>query len=135
MSTAAPSVSSEQRDALHVLANTFEVFRLVNPVMPLQLAFTFLLVAQEEGLGVSDYAQKAGVPQSVMSRHIADLGEHNRRHEKGLELLANKTDVMDRRRTQVLLTPKGRAVVAQLHRALVGAKGLQRRSGDRAEAG
>jgi DNA-binding MarR family transcriptional regulator len=90
--------------------------------MPLQLAFTFLLVVQEEGLGVSEYAQKAGVPQSVMSRHIADLGEHNRRHEKGMELLANKTDILDRRRTQTILTPKGRAVAAQICRALASAR-------------
>jgi len=121
-----PSLGDEERDAMAVACTVLDAFRAVNPVMTLQLAFTFLLVAREEGLGVSDYAQRAGIPQSVMSRHIADLGEYNRRHEAGLSLVVQKIDLMDRRRALVTLSPKGRAVAAQIYRALAGAKALKR---------
>jgi DNA-binding MarR family transcriptional regulator len=118
-----PSITEEERDAMALACTALDAFRAVNPVMTLQLAFSFLLVARDEGLGVTEYAAKAGIPQSVMSRHIADLGEYNRRHEAGLNLIVQKIDVMDRRRTLVYLSPKGRAVAAQIHRALAGTTG------------
>jgi DNA-binding MarR family transcriptional regulator len=114
------SVSETERDAARVLMSCIECFRAENPGMTMQLGFTFLMIVHDEGLGVTEYASKAGFPQSVMSRHIADLGEYNRRHEEGLNLVVQKVDVMDRRRTTVHLSPKGRTLVAKLQRTLAG---------------
>jgi DNA-binding MarR family transcriptional regulator len=116
------SVSEDERDAARVLMAVIECFRNENPVMTMQLGFTFLMVAHDEGLGVTEYAAKAGFPQSVMSRHIADLGEYNRRHDPGLHLVVQKVDVMDRRRTTVHLSPKGKTLMARLQRTLAGVR-------------
>lgn len=114
------SISGDERDAARVLIAALECFRAENPVMTMQLGMTFLMVVHDEGLGVTEYGVKAGLQQSVISRHIADLGEYNRRHEKGLQLVYQKLDVMDRRRNTVHLTPKGRTLAAKLQRMLAG---------------
>ena len=46
--------------------------------MPVQYITSFLLVATDEGLTVTDYAKKAGVSKSVMSRHLLDIGGRSR---------------------------------------------------------
>jgi DNA-binding MarR family transcriptional regulator len=120
------SVSEDERDAARVMMGALECFRAENPVMTIQLAFTFLMVVHDEGLGVTEYAAKAGITQSVMSRHIADLGEYNRRHEPGLNLVVQKVDVMDRRRTTIHLSARGKTLVAKLSRTLAGTKALKR---------
>src|SRR5262249_52046010 len=44
--------------------------------IPLGHIETFLLVAADEGRSVNDYAQRANVSKSVMSRQILDRGRH-----------------------------------------------------------
>ena len=75
--------------------------------MPAQYIQTFLLVATEPGLGVSEYALRAGVSKSVMSRHILDLGVRHRSGEPGLGLLYTKQNPMNLRAHEVFLTDKG----------------------------
>lgn len=77
----------------------------------LQMMQALLLVAQNEGLSLTDLCDLAGVAQSTMSRHLLDLGERNRLREPGLGLLVGKTDLQDSRRKRYTLTPKGRKVV------------------------
>jgi DNA-binding MarR family transcriptional regulator len=96
-----------------------DAFRAVRSTMPLQHAYTFLLVAMNEGLSVSDYAERAGVSQTVMTRHLLDIGMQTRSREPGLDLVMQKTDPMDMRKHQSFLTPKGKAL---LHRIIRAAK-------------
>lgn len=84
--------------------------------MPLQYVTAFLLVAQEEGLGVSDYAQRAGVSLSVMSRHLLDIGERNRNQEEGFGLVTYRSNPMELRKHEYTLTDKGRALAYQITR-------------------
>lgn len=96
-----------------------EVFRrTLKPTIPLQYITAFLLVAEEEGLGVVDYAKKAGVPISVMSRHLLDIGERNRKMADGYGLVTYRANPMELRKHEYYLTDKGRAVLAQLVRAV-----------------
>ena len=55
---------------------------------------------------------------TVMSRHISDLGEMNRYKQSGYQLVGQKTDVMDRRYRKAHLTPKGVAFRNRLLRTL-----------------
>ena len=57
------SLNEEQKHAVSVLCASLENFKAVYAIMPLQMAHTFLLVAMEEGLGVGEYARKAGLTQ------------------------------------------------------------------------
>ena len=122
MTTTKQTLNAETRDAMRVLLTSLEPFRAVYGVMPLQQAYAFLLVAMEEGEGVTEYARRAGVSQSVMTRHLLDLGDFNRRHEPGLGLIVQLPDPLNRRKHQTFLTPKGAALAAQVYRALAGRK-------------
>lgn len=55
--------------------------------MPLQHARTFLLVALEEGLGVKDYTERAGVGQTVKTKTLA-----RHRHD---DVVTQRPDPMD----------------------------------------
>jgi DNA-binding MarR family transcriptional regulator len=96
------------------LLAALEPFRIVRGTMPLQYVFAFLLVAEEEGLGVVDYAKRAGVSISVMSRHLLDIGERNRHMEKGFGLVAFRSNPMELRRHEYFLTDKGRALLRKV---------------------
>jgi DNA-binding MarR family transcriptional regulator len=77
-----------------------------------------MLVAMQEGLGVTDYAERAGVPQTVMTRHLLDIGTHNRRREPGYGLVTQRQDPLDLRKHQTFLMIEGRALLHQILRIL-----------------
>ena len=85
--------------------------------MPLQYVKAFLLVAMDEGQNVTEYARRADISPSLMTRHLADLGDVNRYHEEGFGLVEHFPGVNDKRFRFVRLTPKGRGVVGQIVRA------------------
>jgi hypothetical protein len=76
------------------------MFVKCDPNMPLQMIRAFLLIAIE-GQGTMELAKQAAVANTVMSRHLADLGDLNRYHEEGHDLGYQKADVLDRRRKGV----------------------------------
>jgi hypothetical protein len=83
-------------------------------MMPLQYLVTFLLVAQEEGLSVQDYASRARVAKSVMSRHLLDIGDRTRTGEEGLGLVTSRPKFHNMREHEVLLTARGRALAERI---------------------
>jgi DNA-binding MarR family transcriptional regulator len=112
------SVSDQDKGQLKALLTALEPFRELKSTMPLQYVATFLLVATDEGKSVTEYANKAGLTQSVMTRHLLDMGEFNRYREEGFNLIEQVIDPMDRRSHLARLTVKGRGLVARLGRAL-----------------
>ena len=72
----------------------------------------------EEGKTVTEYVEITDVSQSLMTRHLADLGKINRYHEAGYDLIEAKTDPMDRRTKRNQLTAKGQRLVGQILGAL-----------------
>ena len=109
--TTKTTVSPEQQRLIKAAVRGFGAFRGVRETMPLQYVTTFLLVAYEENLNVTEYAKRAGISQSLMTRHLADLGSVNRYHEEGMGLVEGYEDMMDRRNRLVRLTPKGKTVL------------------------
>ena len=77
ISATKPSLSDAQLGALKGLNNALEPFRAERATMPLQYVTAFLLVATDENQNVSEYAKRAATSQSLMTRHLADLGEVN----------------------------------------------------------
>jgi DNA-binding MarR family transcriptional regulator len=96
----------------------FDAFREVRHDMPLQHAYTFMLVALKEGKGVGYYTEQAGVAQTVMTRHLLDIGEQNRKREPGYGLVEKRPNLMDLREHQVWLTPKGRTLLNRVLRVM-----------------
>lgn len=112
----ARTFDEEERKAASRLLAALECFREMRTTMPLQYVFAFLLVALDEGKTVGEYAIKAGVSPSVMSRHIMDIGIRNRKMQPGFELVVTKQNVVNLREHTVHLTDKGRALFRKLAR-------------------
>ncbi len=100
---------------------SLEPFRALRATMPLQYVYAFLLVAEEEGLGVGEYAQRAGVSVSVMSRHLLDIGDRNRHMEEGFGLVTYRANPVNLRQHEYMLTDKGRALLHKHLRQFKGA--------------
>jgi DNA-binding MarR family transcriptional regulator len=86
--------------------------------IPLGHIETFLLIAADEGHSVNEYADRAGVSKSVMSRQTLDIGDATRAHEPGLQWVTSRVNPMERRSHQMYLTPKGRALAHRLQTLL-----------------
>jgi DNA-binding MarR family transcriptional regulator len=84
--------------------------------MPARQIQTFLLVAEKEGLSVADYAKKAGMSPTTMSRNLLDMGERDRNGEEGAGLVEGRDNILNRRERVYHLTPKGRALLASITR-------------------
>jgi DNA-binding MarR family transcriptional regulator len=77
---------------------------------PVSLLTAFLQICIEEGLSVDEYAKRAELPQSTMSRHLLDLGDRNRKMEPGLGLITSRFNRFDHRKREYMLTERGRAL-------------------------
>jgi len=82
----------------------------------MQHAYAFLLVAVEEGRGVQEYAERAGVTQSVMTRILFALGPRCQKGAPGYGLMQQATDTVDLRKHQTFLTAKGKALREEIVR-------------------
>jgi hypothetical protein len=118
MSEFKPTLNEEEKAYARALMLALEPFREIRPTMPLQYVYTFLMVACEEGKGVTEYAQKAGISPTVMTRHLLDIGDRNRAREEGFGLVTQERDKYDLRRTHSRVTPVGKALMHKIINAL-----------------
>jgi len=114
MSEFKPSLTAEERAACRALYLALKNFTALRPTMPLQYVMTFLLVAMEEGKGVTEYAKMNEVSPTVMTRHLLDIGDKNRSREDGFGLVTQERDPMDLRRHFARITPKGKGIAHRL---------------------
>ncbi len=82
------------------------------------LRHVFLLVAVDEGNGVSYYARALGVHRWRMSRYLRDIGSRNRSGGPGLGLVTVEQDPTNPRWSKVVLTDKGRTVAEDVFRQM-----------------
>jgi DNA-binding MarR family transcriptional regulator len=89
-------------------------FFRIRATMPARQIQAFLLVAEKEGMSVADYAKKASISPTTMSRNLLDMGERDRRNEDGAGLVEGRDNILNRRERVYHLTPKGRALLASI---------------------
>lgn len=116
------SLSDDDKEHIERLLAALEPFRNLRPTMPLQYVVAYLLACLHEGEGVTELAERAGVGQSVMSRHLLDIGDRDRHMEEGFGLITQRADPMNLRKHQVILSPKGKGFANQIIRALTRGK-------------
>jgi DNA-binding MarR family transcriptional regulator len=112
------SLNDKDKVELRKLLSALEHFRAIKPTLPIQYIVAYLLVALDEGNGPTELGAKSGVSQSVMSRHLLDIGERNRHMEPGLGLIHTRPDPMELRRHQAFLSDVGKALAHKLIRAI-----------------
>ncbi|WP_292632631.1 MULTISPECIES: hypothetical protein [unclassified Novosphingobium] len=91
-----------------------ELRTAIDPNVPTQVVHAFLMVAQDEGQTLSTYAHQLGTNISTASRHFLDLGDQNRKLEKGYMLIDRKADPRNLRINRYFLTTKGRLLIKSL---------------------
>lgn len=93
--------------------NVIEAFRRIDSNMPIAQVSFFLNAAKNEGLSLTDLADMSGILLANASRYIVTLS-NGKLGEKGLDLLDYYENPTNRRQKLVVLTEKGRKLVAQL---------------------
>jgi DNA-binding MarR family transcriptional regulator len=118
--TAGQGIPADQVATLKKALKALDPFFSIRKTMPLQVVQALLLVATDPGHNVTWYADKAGISASLMTRHLADIGEWNRYHLPGLGLVEQFHNVMDKRERLLRLTAEGRRIAKGIHDALSG---------------
>lgn len=111
-------LSEKLRRAVTIHRELNAVFMSERLDMPAQYIQAFLLVAAEPGLSVTEYALKSGVSNSVMSRHLLDIGDRNRHMAEGFGLVTSRANPMELRKHEYFLTPKGERIAEKIGRVL-----------------
>jgi DNA-binding MarR family transcriptional regulator len=111
-------VTKVEQTAINNCLQLMEAFRVARPTMSMQQAHTFLLVAAEEGRGVQEYAERAGITQPVMTRILLALGSRRQKGAAGYGLVQQVTDTEDFRKRQTFLTAKGEALTREVARLI-----------------
>lgn len=122
--TRGPALTDEEKRDLRAFHLAHDPFREIRADMPMQYVTTLLLVALNEGRGVNYYAREAGVSKSVMSRHLHDVGDADRMGKVGYGLVEHRPHPTQLRNVEIYLTPKGRAFMLKVRRAMQLRSGL-----------
>jgi DNA-binding MarR family transcriptional regulator len=100
---------------LEELLECLKKVQAIHSEMPIQQLMCLLIIAQDdEGLSLTEVAQKGHLSLTTASRYVSALGKQNRKREEGLHFVEAYEDPMERRKKIIRLTPKGRAVVRKL---------------------
>lgn len=92
-------------------------FRELDPDLPIGVAYVFMVAANHEddnGISLSELAERANVGLSSASRYVAALSKINRHRREGFNLLVAHENPMERRQKLITLTPKGRVFLNKL---------------------
>lgn len=109
--------TEEQAALINQMLKSLDPFFKLRTTMPARCVQAYLLVAQKEGLTVTELAKKAELPVTTMSRNLLDMGDRNRYFEEGAGLVESKDNLFNRREKLYSLTPKGRALLASITKA------------------
>jgi DNA-binding MarR family transcriptional regulator len=111
-------VTAERQATCKALYSALEPFMKDAPNMTLTNLLAFLRVGMEEGKGVSEYAQDAGVWKTVMTRHLLDLGDRDRHGGDGLGWITQARQREDLRVNRAWITHKGATLIDSARRAM-----------------
>jgi DNA-binding MarR family transcriptional regulator len=89
-------------------------FQIIDGEFPIQYAICLLEISREEGRSLTYLSEKTGMPLSTVSRIIGALSEHRQKGQP-FGLVEVQTSKIERRRKELCLTAKGKAIVERLN--------------------
>lgn len=89
-------------------------FQKIDPEFPLQYAVCLVEISLNEGLSLTELSEKTGMALSTVSRIVGALSK-NRQKGKAFELIKVQISKTERRRKELFLTTKGKAVISSLN--------------------
>lgn len=93
-----------------------QVWQKIDAEFPLQYMLCLIEIAADEGISLSDLATRTQMPLSTVSRIVGALSDH-RKNGKSYGLIRVDISATERRRKELSLSPKGRALVGELGRS------------------
>lgn len=101
-------------EGIDQLLELIGLFREQAPMMPIQTAHIFLLVARYPNMRASKLIDITGLSQASVSRNIAALSKINRHGTPGMNLIKQTTDLLDPRAHRLKLTKKGKQFLSEI---------------------
>ncbi len=91
----------------------------IDPEFPLQYAVCLAEISMDEGLSLTQLSNRTGMALSTVSRIVGALSKHR---QKGVPFGLIKVTISpeERRRKELYLTPKGRAVLGSISDIIAG---------------
>ena len=101
-----------EKQIINILALLRE-FQKIDPEFPIQYAICLAEITMDEGLSLTTLSNKTGLALSTVSRIVGALSKHRQKGTPyGLVKIA--VSKQERRRKELYLTTKGRAVIKSL---------------------
>jgi DNA-binding MarR family transcriptional regulator len=116
------TLAKDEETTITNLLGAIEPFFALSGRLPARSVQAFLLVASHEGQSVEEYAKRARMSSSTMSRNLADIGEYNRYNEPGFCLIDRRENPLNRREREFRLSEKGRVLARRIAQRLSAAK-------------
>lgn len=98
---------------LGTLLSLLRELQKIDPEFPLQYAVCLAEISQNEGLSLTDLAGRTNLALSTISRIVGALA-NNRQKGKPFGLVRVVVSETERRRKELYLTARGRAVIEKL---------------------
>lgn len=105
--------AAKKSNSIDLLLLILRELQSIDPEFPLQYALCLLEIAQDEGLSLTTLAERIGAPLSTISRIVGALSDHRQRGA-AYGLVTVTISASERRRKELTLSPKGKAIVERL---------------------
>lgn len=109
--------------SLRALIGILQELKGVDPEFPLQYALCLCEIARDEGLSLTELAQRTSTPLSTTSRIIAALSSSRGRCGGMVKVKFSATEA---RRKELTLTARGQSLIADLTGTLENSAPLQK---------
>lgn len=86
----------------------------IDAEFPLQYAVCLGEISEDEGLSLTDLSVRTGMALSTVSRIVGALSKNRQKGSAPYNLVRVRTAANERRRKELYLTPRGRAVINSL---------------------
>lgn len=103
------AANNNRSAAIHRSLLLLEEFRKINPEMPMQVAATFLVIAEHPRISFKEIGVLTGQSASATNRNVALLGG-----KYGVELVRYGRDPQDARNNIAWLTPLGERLATSI---------------------
>ena len=102
---------------VYIFMDLLRQLQKIDTEFPLQYALCLAEISVNEGLSLTSLAEKVNLSLSTISRIVGSLSEY-RQNGQPYGLVEIKISVEERRRKELYLTPKGRALIQKISKLL-----------------
>ncbi len=107
----------QTKDSMKTFLNVLRHLQEIDSEFPLQYSICFAHIAMDQGICLTDLADRANLTLSTVSRIVGALSDY-RKNNKPYELVRISISPSERRRKEIYLTEKGEELIAGIMHTL-----------------